>query len=106
MATSTEFLDYIAEQLQGLGAVRSRRMFGDALVYLNDKPVILVCDDVAYVKMHEAIRDLMQGAETAVPYDGAKEHYILDIDNADFSRKVIAELEKVTPLPKKRKKRN
>lgn len=103
MATSAEFLDFVVEQLQGLGAVRLRRMFGDAMVYLNDKPVVLVCDDTVFVKQHDAIRDLMQNAETGIPYDGAKEHYILDIDNADFSKKVILELEKVTPLPKKRK---
>lgn len=106
MATSTEFLDFTLEQLQGIGAVRYRRMFGDAMVYLNDRPVMLVCDDIAFVKKHDAIADLMQGAETGIPYDGAKEHYILDIDDADFSKKVILELEKVTPLPKKRKKKS
>lgn len=106
MATSTEFLDFVLEQLQGIGAVRYRRMFGDAMVYLNDRPVMLVCNDIAFVKKHDAIADLMQGAETGIPYDGAKEHYILDIDDADFSKKVILELEKVTPLPKKRKKKS
>lgn len=105
MATSSEFLDFVIEQLQELGAVRSRRMFGEAMVYLNDKPVILVCDDTVFVKKHEAIAGLMEEAETGVPYEGAKEHYILDIDDADFSKKVILELEKVTPLPKKRKKK-
>lgn len=79
-------------------------MFGEAMVYLNDRPVLLVCDDTVFVKKHETIQDLMLDAETGIPYKGAKEHYILDIDNADFSKKVVLELEKVTPLPKKRKK--
>lgn len=105
MATSTEFLDYVIEQLEGIGALRYRRMFGDAMIYLNDRPVILVCNDTVFVKKHEAIIDLMQNAETGIPYDGAKEHYILDIDDADFSKKIVLELEKVTPLPKKRKKK-
>lgn len=104
MATSTEFLDFVIEQLQGIGALRYRRMFGDAMIYLNNRPVILVCNDVVFVKKHEAIQGLMQNAETGIPYNGAKEHYVLDIDNADFSKKVVLELEKVTPLPKKRKK--
>lgn len=106
MTASAEFLDFVCEQLQGIGAVRYRRMFGDAMIYLNDRPVMLVCDDIAFVKKHDAIADLMQGAETGIPYDGAKEHYILDIDDADLSKKVVSELEKVTPLPKKRKKNN
>lgn len=105
MATSTEFLDFVLEQLQGIGALRYRRMFGEAMVYLNNRPVMLVCDDIVFVKEHPAISDLMRGAEIGIPYDGAKEHYILDIDNADFSKQVILELEKVTPLPKSRKKK-
>lgn len=105
MATSTEFLDFVLEQLQGIGALRYRRMFGEAMVYLNDRPVMLVCDDTVFVKEHPVISDLMQGAEIGIPYDGAKEHYILDIDNVDFSKQVILELEKVTPLPKSRKKK-
>jgi len=93
------------EQLQGIGAIRSRRMFGEAMVYLNDRPVILICDDTVFVKQHDAIRDLMEKAEIGIPYEGAKEHYILDIDDADLSKKVVLELEKVTSLPKKRGKK-
>lgn len=104
MATSTEFLDFVVERLQGLGAVRSRRMFGEAMVYLNDRPVLLICDDMVYVKKHEAIESLMRNAETGIPYKGAKEHYILDIDDTELSKEVVSELEKVTPLPKSRKK--
>ena len=48
----------------------------------------------------------MEGAETGIPYKGAKDHYVLDIDNAELSKQVVLELEKVTPLPKKRKKKN
>lgn len=104
MATSTEFLDFVVERLQGLGAVRSRRMFGEAMVYLNDRPVLSICDDMVYAKKHEAIESLMRNAETGIPYKGAKEHYILDIDDTELSKEVVSELEKVTPLPKSRKK--
>lgn len=45
----------------------------------------------------------MEGAETGFPYKGAKEHYILDIDNSELSKTVVKEAEKVTPLPKKKK---
>ena len=43
---------------------------------------------------------LMAGAERGLPYEGAKEHYILDIDDTDLARQVVAVLETVTPLPK------
>ena len=92
MATSTEFLDFVLEQLSGIGALRHRKMFGEAMIYLNDRPVILVCNDTVFVKQHDVIRDLMEGAETGIPYKGAKDHYVLDIDNAELSKQVVLEL--------------
>ncbi len=72
MASSTEFLNFVCEQISGIGSVRFRKMFGDGMVYLNDKPVILVCDDIAYVKKLDIIADIMSDAGTGTPYDGAK----------------------------------
>lgn len=44
----------------------------------------------------------MKNALTGCPYQGAKEHYILDIDNHELTYQVLYELEKVIPVPKKR----
>ena len=46
----------------------------------------------------------MAGAGIGCPYEGAKEHYILDIDDTDLTARVIAVLEPITPIPKKRRK--
>lgn len=105
MATAADYIEFVCEQLSGVGVVRSRKMFGEYMVYVNDKPILLVCDNTAYVKMHEAIADLMKNSETGTPYEGAKEHYILDVDNAEFSKRVIQTLEPLTPLPKPKKKK-
>lgn len=104
MATSIEYIDYVCEQVRGIGDIRYRKMFGEYMVYVNDKPVLLVCDNTVFVKMLPEVQELMNGAETGYPYDGAKLHYVLDIDNAELSNEVIAILEAVTPVPKKRKK--
>ena len=105
MATSQEFIDYVCGQIAGAGAVRYRKMFGEYMVYVNDKPILLVCDNTVFVKILPCLEDLLAGAERGCPYDGAKEHYVLDIDDAALAREVIAVLESVTPLPKPRKKR-
>jgi hypothetical protein len=55
--------------------------------------------------MNEVLKDKLVNSETGYPYDGAKLHYILDIDNIEFSREVLIELEKVTPLPKPKVKK-
>lgn len=103
MATSQEFVAYICEQLEGTGAVRARKMFGEYMVYINDKPVVLVCDDTVFMKRLPCLAQLLVGNDIGVPYEGAKEHYILDPDDRDNLRRAAALAEEVTPLPKKRK---
>ncbi len=58
--------------------------------------VIIVCDNVPFVKKLDCIENVMKNAQTGYPYNGAKEHYVLDIDNSEFCKDVIIELEKVS----------
>ena len=103
MATTNEYIEYICEQISGVGEIKYKKMFGEFMVYVNDKPIIIVCDNVPFVKKLHCIKDVMKNADTGYPYKGAKEHYVLDIDNSEFSKSVLIELEKVTPIPKKKK---
>lgn len=105
MATTQEYVDFVCEQVRGVGDVRSKKMFGEYMVYINDKPILLVCDNTVFVKELDAIAELMADAERDHPYEGAKEHYVLDIDDAEFAKRVVEALELVTPLPKPRKKK-
>ncbi|MDD3165045.1 MAG: TfoX/Sxy family protein [Oscillospiraceae bacterium] len=104
MATTVDYIEFVCEQIAGVGAVRYRKMFGEYMVYVNDKPVLLVCDNTVFVKILPALSDLMAGAETALPYEGGKAHYILDIEDRALTQAVIHVLEPVTPLPKAKKK--
>ena len=45
----------------------------------------------------------MNNADVGYPYKGAKEHYVLNIDDSEFSKNIVETLLLVTPLPKKRK---
>lgn len=102
MASSPEFVSYICEQLDGLGAVRFRKMFGEYMVYLNDKPVVIICDDRPMVKMLPCLEALLQDRPTQPPYEGAKDHYLLDPDDRETLREAVRLAEEVTPLPKKK----
>lgn len=104
MATSIDFINYVCEQLEGIGAISYKKMFGEYMIYLNNKPVITVCENTLYVKKLECIKEKMQNIDVGIPYKGAKEHYILDADNADFLKNILLDIEKVTPIPKKRTK--
>ena len=103
MATSADFIEFVCEQIHGDYSVRYKKMFGEYMVYVNDKPILLVCDNCVYVKKLAQVEELLIDAETGFPYDGAKEHYILDIENNELVEKVISILESDTPLPKKKR---
>ena len=105
MATSIDFINYICEQINGVGEIRYIKMFGEYLIYVNEKPLITVCDNMAFIKKLDVISELMKDAEVGFPYKGAKEHYILNIDNRELSKTVIEKVEKVTPIPKKKNKK-
>ncbi len=105
MATTEEYMEFVREQLAPAGAVRSRKMFGEYMVYVNDRPLLLVCDNTAFVKRLPELADLMAGAETGLPYEGAREHYILDLENRELTLAILGVLEPLTPVPSPKKKR-
>ncbi|HOC30563.1 MAG TPA: TfoX/Sxy family protein [Treponemataceae bacterium] len=105
MATSEDFIEFISEQITGAGAIRPRKMFGEYMVYVDDKPLLLVCDNTVYIKKHDAVAALLADAETGAPYSGAKEHYILDIEDRDLALAVIAALLPVVPVPVKKERK-
>ena len=103
MATSKEYIEFVCDQLRGVDGVTYKKMFGEYLVYVNEKPIFIVCDNTVMVKKVPELADLMRDAPEGFPYDGAKMHYILDIENRDLVLAVIPILEAITPVPKKRR---
>ena len=104
MATTEAYLAFLLQQLEGISGISSKKMFGEYLIYCNGKPVLTVCDNTVFVKKVPELATVMANAAVGCPYEGAKEHYILDIDDTALTAQVIATLEPITPLPKKRKK--
>ena len=60
MSTHPEFVQYLLDQLEGLGELRARKMFGDYLVYLNDRPALLVCDGTPFAKPLPCVAELLK----------------------------------------------
>lgn len=104
MASNLEFVQFVCEQIAPCGCVRYRKMFGDYMVYVNDKPLLLLCDNVVYVKMLSVLSEMLSENGIGTPYDGAKPHYILDADDSEQLQMVVNLLEPLTALPKRKKK--
>lgn len=105
MATSSEYVTFVCEQIRGYGDVRCRKMFGEYMIYLNDKPIFTVCDNTVYVKQLPVLADLLSDAQTGSPYDGAKLHYLIDPTDTALLSRLVPLLEAHTPVPAKRAKK-
>ncbi len=56
MAVSSDYLQFILEQLHGLGRVHARRMFGAAGLYCEAVFFGIISDDTLYLRVDEASR--------------------------------------------------
>ncbi|MGN1373420.1 MAG: TfoX/Sxy family protein [Candidatus Coproplasma sp.] len=103
MATDLNYVLFVCEQLKGEYPTY-RKMFGEYMVYIDGKPILLVCDNTVFVKKYAELADLLCGADCGYPYEGAKEHYILDVENQELTAKVVEILKSVAQLPKQGKR--
>lgn len=74
MAFSTEFSDFIVEQLEPIGPVRIKRMFGGAGLYLDATIFAILADDVLYFKVDETTDAdfVAEGMAVFDPFDDPK----------------------------------
>ena len=85
MASDREFVTFVCDQLRGAGEISSRRMFGEAAIYLQDKVVGLVCDNQLFVKVTEPGRAKIGVPIEAPPFPGASNWFLMaDLDDSEF----------------------
>lgn len=77
MPCTADFVEFVCDALAPLGEVRSRKMMGDYVIYLNDKCVITACDNMAFVKKLPCIADFMAMRNAVVLMREQKKHISL-----------------------------
>lgn len=106
MASDWEFVKFVCEQLHGAGEISSRRMFGEAAVYLDDKVIGLVCDNQFFVKPTESGRTKIGVPTEAPPFPGANNWFLMaDLDDAEFLADLIRTTAAALPNPKHQRKK-
>ena len=102
MASSTEYLEFILEQLSELNDITSRAMMGEYIIYYRGKIVGGISDDRFLVKPTKSAVKLMPDAEMELPYEGAKEMLLVDsVDNKEFLKELFEAMYSELPAPKK-----
>lgn len=71
MAVSQEYLNFLAEMLEPLGAVSIRRMFGGAGIYIDGSFIAIVVDERLYLKVDDETRATFE-AEDLEPFEYKK----------------------------------
>ena len=104
MASSREYLDFILEQLSGLENVTWKTMMGEYIIYWRGKIVGGIFDDRFLVKPTKSAVAMMPDAERELPYEGAKEMLLADVDNREFLEELLEAMYPELPAPKKKKK--
>jgi DNA transformation protein len=70
MSVSQEYLEYVLEQLAGVGRVTSRCMFGGVGLYCDDVFFALISGDALYLKVDDSNRAdyVARGARQFMPF--------------------------------------
>ena len=101
MASDKEFVRFVCEQLQGAGEISSRRMFGEAAVYLQDKVIGFVFDNQFFLKPTDAGRAFIGVPTEAPPYPGGKNWFlIVDLDDPEFLADLVRTTAAALPAAK------
>lgn len=103
MASSKEFVQFVLEQLSALEDVSVRPMMGEYVLYHHGRVVGGIYDDRLLLKPTPSARMYMPDADTDLPYEGAKEMLIADIDDAALTCRVIEAIAADLPEPKRKK---
>ena len=112
MASNQEFVDFVVSQVDSVGEITARKMFGEYGIYANGKIFGLICDNQLFIKPTIGGRGYIQEVVEAPPYPGAKLYFLIDerIEDREWLSELvrisIAELPEPKPKKKKKKKGN
>jgi TfoX/Sxy family transcriptional regulator of competence genes len=106
MASDREFVKFVCDQLCGAGEISTRRMFGEAAVYLGDKVIGLICDNQLFVKPTEPGRAKIGAPIEAPPFPGANNWFLMaDLDDPEFLADLVRTTAAALPSPKVKAKK-
>ena len=107
MASDVEFVQFVADQIDGAGEISYRKMFGEYVLYSQGKVVALICDNQLFVKPSEAGRAFLDEVVEAPPYPGAKPAFLIQdrLEDREWLTQLISVTERALPTPKRKSRK-
>lgn len=109
MASSLDYVQYVASQLSGAGVITYKKLFGEYGLWCGGKFFGTVEDNQFYVKKTDKGHELLPDAEPVAPHGGEPGMYLVeDMDDAQFLTRLVVvtcgELPEPRPKTPKKKK--
>lgn len=105
MASSSEYLNFILEQLSGIDGITHRMMMGEYIIYLRGKIAAYICDDTLLVKPVKSALKYVSPHILKPPYDGAKDMLLIEnVDDREYLCGLFNAIYDDLPAPKTKKK--
>lgn len=107
MASHADFVDYVADQMQQAGVIRSRRMFGEYGLYCDGVFFAVICGDQLFVKITPAGQAAFPDLSKAPPYEGARDYFLVEDveDREQLAKLVRVTCEALKNLPQKKRRK-
>ena len=105
LATTTNFIEYVYDQVREAGEVSYKKMFGEYTIYCDGKIVALACDNQLFVKPTASGRAALGDVVEAPPYPQAKPCFLIKehLEDQQLISKVIRLTADELPEPKPKK---
>lgn len=100
------FVEFVVGQIQEVGNISYKYMFGGCLIYYQNKVVALICNNSLYIRPTENGRKFIGDVCEEAPYSGAKLHFLIEdkIDDKEWLCELIKITAEELPEPKTKKK--
>ena len=104
MSSTEQYLDFVLDLLGELEDVAHRKMMGEYVLYYRGKVIGGIYDDRFLLKVTPASSRLLPEAPRAIPYEGAKEMLLVEVEDRDVGGATCTEEEEqevgVWPRPR------
>jgi TfoX/Sxy family transcriptional regulator of competence genes len=107
MSNKPDLIRFIEDQLGDLD-IRTRLMFGECVIYCDEKVVGFICDDTLFITPSAADSALFERTVPAPPYPGAKDYRSVPSDALEdrhWLQQAVQATADALPVPSPKKPR-
>ena len=107
MASDQNFVDFVTEQIQNVGTISAKKMFGEYGIYSDGKLFGVICDNKLFIKPTIQGRQFIRNPTEMPAYEGAKPSFLIEdkIEDSEWLSNLVKITTNNLPEPKIKKRK-